>query len=946
MAGLIRHAYQRIKVDGTRLLSETAFRVREQLEDQTTSVAEFTIADKTGQGKYARGKEVKVEHIRLQDSQGGKHDMRRIFTGIVDKVDGTSYPNEVAVTATGQLARLRLTFDDDDNLSGMSDRDAARHILSQCGIAYSSGDVEGSSYNLGQRQDVVWTAGQSGAEMLSELDRVFGYATIENGDGRVARIKYSRVPKDYHDNNIAERRTFRRGDERVTFYDNQRTRGDIASVVNHWVVNGLEYTVDENKDADADGLTDDGKQGCSRRIWAEASSPNHKLLGNGTEITSEFSSDLIQSPGLAKQIAKRLMRWYNRETDTIRIECGEDSRITVGTLIAVKDDAFGVDLDRTTPYVVTDIQREGDFMTIDAIGGDPGDEGSIHGGIEECCGSWESDGTCTPNEKDDTEEPPLPEPIPIDPPPVDDLECDPILDPTCHPPVDGGDETTGPGTHDRDFEDDDLGTTPNPPPPIDDSVPPITDGCTPFDLSGPGVSFLRPGVSDIDPNASWQQVLFEDGSLSHISAIKSTSVGWFNLQPVDPFDKTDDGDMHFPANIRLLVEGEFRFRRASAACSFSIGTRDWDGADATSASAQVYESGHSVVTAVGAVLETEESVVGAIPSSADDLHTTCPPTPTPILIKNGTWNFYGKTYPATETPADFGDGWHKFSVYVDEGEAPQRTYLFIDDYTEYVENRNWASNSATCIDNADQSMCETRHPDGHRVFITAQCSPYNDPDDSGSGNYPYDLDHPLIDVRNLSIAGTALESEGLPEGALDDECVPSDDYEPGPHTPPADILPFEQQLCFADATVTQLPGGSFSHSDCDCYDFGIPTGTPIYPVAPGTVAAADDSDPSGTYGYFIDVDTDYGTIRYAHLSALMVTAGQDVDMDTRLGTSGATGTIFGSPVSPHLHLQLNGAPALGGGLDDAMTAEGILLPESRRAQDAEITCTAAEDDLG
>ncbi len=94
-------------------------------------------------------------------------------------------------------------------------------------------------------------------------------------------------------------------------------------------------------------------------------------------------------------------------------------------------------------------------------------------------------------------------------------------------------------------------------------------------------------------------------------------------------------------------------------------------------------------------------------------------------------------------------------------------------------------------------------------------------------------------------------------------------------------------------------------------EFGVPTGTPVLAVAPGTVLVAG-NDSQTAYGpttdfygnlVILELDTTGATPVYAlygHLSEVSVTVGQRVAMGDVLGLSGATGVADG----PHLHFEV------------------------------------------
>jgi murein DD-endopeptidase MepM/ murein hydrolase activator NlpD len=77
------------------------------------------------------------------------------------------------------------------------------------------------------------------------------------------------------------------------------------------------------------------------------------------------------------------------------------------------------------------------------------------------------------------------------------------------------------------------------------------------------------------------------------------------------------------------------------------------------------------------------------------------------------------------------------------------------------------------------------------------------------------------------------------------------------------------------------------------------TGDPVKPIMSGVVAAVDFSK----YAYGNAVLVDHGnsiTSLYAHLSKILVSVGDNVDMNTIIGLVGATGHAFGD----HLHLEV------------------------------------------
>lgn len=87
-------------------------------------------------------------------------------------------------------------------------------------------------------------------------------------------------------------------------------------------------------------------------------------------------------------------------------------------------------------------------------------------------------------------------------------------------------------------------------------------------------------------------------------------------------------------------------------------------------------------------------------------------------------------------------------------------------------------------------------------------------------------------------------------------------------------------------------------------DLAVPTGTPVYPTAPGVVSRVDASCTDPTNGAYFSVEHEDGSrTTYVHMSEVFVRDGQRVGLNTKLGlTGGASGNpCSGRSTGPHLH---------------------------------------------
>lgn len=137
------------------------------------------------------------------------------------------------------------------------------------------------------------------------------------------------------------------------------------------------------------------------------------------------------------------------------------------------------------------------------------------------------------------------------------------------------------------------------------------------------------------------------------------------------------------------------------------------------------------------------------------------------------------------------------------------------------------------------------------------------------------------------------------------------------------------------------------------YDYGIPTGTPLYAVAPGVVDSVHATDTSGDYGYaglYVRVrhssdsvsalgdETYYSA--FLHMSRIDVSVGDVVGTTTVVGLSGASGGV-----AAHLHLHVHtDAPSryCGGAVDPgcptAPHVDGSVIPGFAGAPNCQSHC--------
>lgn len=114
---------------------------------------------------------------------------------------------------------------------------------------------------------------------------------------------------------------------------------------------------------------------------------------------------------------------------------------------------------------------------------------------------------------------------------------------------------------------------------------------------------------------------------------------------------------------------------------------------------------------------------------------------------------------------------------------------------------------------------------------------------------------------------------------------------------------------FSPTTAYRASGASWSSGYHTGVDFAVPTGTSVRSVSSGTVVSA---GWAGSYGYQVVVRHQDGRFsQYAHLSAISVRGGQNVNSGQTLGRSGNTGNSTG----PHLHFEIRTSAGYGSDVD-------------------------------
>ncbi|MGY1454630.1 transglycosylase family protein [Streptomyces sp. SS8] len=122
-------------------------------------------------------------------------------------------------------------------------------------------------------------------------------------------------------------------------------------------------------------------------------------------------------------------------------------------------------------------------------------------------------------------------------------------------------------------------------------------------------------------------------------------------------------------------------------------------------------------------------------------------------------------------------------------------------------------------------------------------------------------------------------------------------------------------------TAYRQSGSGWSSGYHTGIDFPVSTGTSVQSVSRGQVVSA---GWGGAYGYQVVIQHSDGRYsQYAHLSAISVRSGQQVNAGQRIGRSGSTGNSTG----PHLHFEIRTGPGYGSDIDPLayLRANGVRI---------------------
>lgn len=365
---VIRYATE-ILIDGTAVAIASEPSISADI-DTFGTVVEFELASRPTVFPD-EGTTVQVNRVKLSDDT-----YHVLFGGYIGGgTDVESEPWDLKFRALDELSKFSaLRTTNDLNLTGMTDGEAWEAIANVCDVDFDHADIVDTGYVLGAKMDVWWKKETTGQSVIEELDRVFQCKTMAVQNNRVVRFVYDRVA---HSADIFSTYTKAESNE---FLQNHLNRGDKSQAQSLWTVQGVS----------APCGTDNA---CTCMVWATSTDV---VPVRGKKIrripASQFpQSDLIQDENLARLIAQRMMRWFNRVPKTYSITSVTNANMYPGMVVGIVDLTYGMDATSTVPAFVSTVEKAGSTMTLTAIGAPGGSTGSTTSGVEKRCNKTNTD---------------------------------------------------------------------------------------------------------------------------------------------------------------------------------------------------------------------------------------------------------------------------------------------------------------------------------------------------------------------------------------------------------------------------------------------------------------------------------------------------------------------------------------------------------------------------
>lgn len=362
--------------------------------DQLNRTCTFTLAQQPS-STPADGAVVLVELVDTNSTA-----VYSLFGGKVDGGPETeSEPFGMTVRAVDQLSDLRIVRTGGDlDLTGMTPKEAKMEIFDYCGLTYDSDDIVDVDYILGALEPVKWLAdgSTSAAQVITEIDRVFGLCTETIGNNRIISFRPDVMPED----DTGAYRTLTKGVS-VDFQAHHRAHGSRNEIQTIWSVTGVSHEFNDGN--------------CTSTPWAKAVHGTARVGRSRRVAEASDQSDLIQDESLAIYVAANHMRQTSGIPDTATVATLTSRNLHPGTKLLIEDRTYGI---RALPriFCVTRVEIVGLRTDLTLLAGPPGDEGTITSGVDRVCNDTHTDGDI-PGDF---------EPPDFDVPPLDDGDFDDI----------------------------------------------------------------------------------------------------------------------------------------------------------------------------------------------------------------------------------------------------------------------------------------------------------------------------------------------------------------------------------------------------------------------------------------------------------------------------------------------------------------------------------------